>query len=296
MINKKSNDLIAIFLILGIFLIKYTATYYLFNNKLSLFVDEAQYWLWSENLAFGYYSKPPLLALIIKTFAYFFGDTEIALKSISNFCIAIASWFIFKLTTKLYSERAGLISIILFSLMPIAIFGSFFITTDLPLIMFWSISLYVLQLALNEQKKQYWLMLGILIGLGILTKYTFVYFYMCLFLYLIIFARSNLKLSKYNILLSVIATIIVVSPNIYWNIENGLVTFKHVVNENIEIHKRIYNPLNGLWFLAEQIVALGIFNFCILCFGFYKKLYKDKNQQFLLCFDIYINFNASNHE
>ena len=28
----------------------------------NLFGDEAQYWLWSKELDFGYYSKPPLLA------------------------------------------------------------------------------------------------------------------------------------------------------------------------------------------------------------------------------------------
>ena len=34
-------------------------------NQTDLFVDEAQYWLWGQEFAFGYYSKPPLIAWLI---------------------------------------------------------------------------------------------------------------------------------------------------------------------------------------------------------------------------------------
>ena len=34
-------------------------------SVVDLFFDEAQYWAWSRELAFGYFSKPPLLAWTI---------------------------------------------------------------------------------------------------------------------------------------------------------------------------------------------------------------------------------------
>src|SRR5437870_5283804 len=34
-------------------------------SLVDLFFDESQYWAWSRELAFGYFSKPPLLAWII---------------------------------------------------------------------------------------------------------------------------------------------------------------------------------------------------------------------------------------
>ena len=34
-------------------------------SSIPISVDEAQYWLWSQNFDFGYYSKPPLIAWII---------------------------------------------------------------------------------------------------------------------------------------------------------------------------------------------------------------------------------------
>ena len=35
-------------------------------NRTDLFVDESQYWLWGQNLDFGYYSKPPLIGWVIR--------------------------------------------------------------------------------------------------------------------------------------------------------------------------------------------------------------------------------------
>jgi 4-amino-4-deoxy-L-arabinose transferase-like glycosyltransferase len=37
----------------------------LFATPLELYPDEAQYWLWSRTLDFGYYSKPPVIAWAI---------------------------------------------------------------------------------------------------------------------------------------------------------------------------------------------------------------------------------------
>ena len=35
-------------------------------NYTDFFVVEAQYWLWAHHLAFGYFSKPPLIAGLIR--------------------------------------------------------------------------------------------------------------------------------------------------------------------------------------------------------------------------------------
>src|SRR5579863_10704572 len=45
-----------------------------------LYPDEAQYWLWSRHLAFGYYSKPPLVAWLIALTIAAFGDSEFAIR------------------------------------------------------------------------------------------------------------------------------------------------------------------------------------------------------------------------
>ena len=52
----------------------------LYTSDLNLYGDEAYYWGWAQNFAFGYYSKPPVVAWIIMMSTALFGDGEIAIK------------------------------------------------------------------------------------------------------------------------------------------------------------------------------------------------------------------------
>ena len=46
----------------------------LLSDAIPVSFDEAQYWGWSKDLAFGYYSKPPLLAWAIAAVTGVCGD------------------------------------------------------------------------------------------------------------------------------------------------------------------------------------------------------------------------------
>ena len=64
------NTHIMLFLLTFITFLK---IYALYISPLELSVDEAQYWDWSNNLEFGYFSKPPLIAWLISITTSIFG-------------------------------------------------------------------------------------------------------------------------------------------------------------------------------------------------------------------------------
>src|ERR1700753_886385 len=45
--------------------------------------DEAYYWIWSKNLASGYYDHPPAVAFVIRLGTMIAGDTELGVRLIS---------------------------------------------------------------------------------------------------------------------------------------------------------------------------------------------------------------------
>ena len=55
-----------------------------YNSPLNLSVDEAQYWLWSQNLELGFFSKPPLISWIIFISDYFFETSEFSIRFFST--------------------------------------------------------------------------------------------------------------------------------------------------------------------------------------------------------------------
>src|SRR5215472_7391862 len=56
--------------------------------------DEAQYWVWAQHLALGYYSKPPLVAWLIALSTGLAGDNEFAVRLSAPLLHAAAAGFV----------------------------------------------------------------------------------------------------------------------------------------------------------------------------------------------------------
>ena len=72
----------------------------------TLFYDEAQYWDWSRQLAWGYYSKPPMIAALIKFTTGIWGDGMLAVKLSSMLLYPLTAVFTGLLAQAL-NPRAG---------------------------------------------------------------------------------------------------------------------------------------------------------------------------------------------
>ena len=139
-LNLYLFGLCVLFLIIK--LISITAT------NFDLYGDEAQYWLWSKELSFGYYSKPPLLPWFIFLITFFFGDSFFVLKAIPVFLYCITSYLVFIFTKKLFKDLSlACCCALSFFLLPSVSLSSFLLSTDILLIFFWVCALiYVLNI------------------------------------------------------------------------------------------------------------------------------------------------------
>ena len=70
------------------------------QTNFNLYGDEAQYWLWSKDLSFGYFSKPPLLSWVIALVTFLFGDGFFVLKIIPVSVYCVSSYLIYILAKK----------------------------------------------------------------------------------------------------------------------------------------------------------------------------------------------------
>ena len=75
-------------------------------SPLQLYPDEAQYWLWSRHLEFGYFTKPPLIAWMIRA-TTLGGDAEPLVRLSSPLLHAAAGLFLFGAARRLYDARAA---------------------------------------------------------------------------------------------------------------------------------------------------------------------------------------------
>src|SRR5881227_2024728 len=83
-----------------------------------LYPDEAQYWFWAQHPAFGYYSKPPLIAWLIALTTAAFGDSEFAVRLSAPLLHAGAAGLIYAIAARLYDRRTGFWSAIAYATLP----------------------------------------------------------------------------------------------------------------------------------------------------------------------------------
>ncbi|HHD78267.1 MAG TPA: hypothetical protein ENK98_01290, partial [Epsilonproteobacteria bacterium] len=69
------------FLLFIIILSVYRA-FMLYTINPDLYIDEAYYWVWSQNFDWGYYSKPPMIAWVISLATGLAGESSLVMKSI----------------------------------------------------------------------------------------------------------------------------------------------------------------------------------------------------------------------
>ena len=159
----------------------------LYFTNFDLFGDEAQYWLWSQDLDYGYFSKPPLLAWIIALYSSAFGDSFFSLKIIPSAAYMFTAWAIYNLCKNIgLKKESSFECSLLFLLIPAVTFSSFIISTDIFLLLFWTLALNELVVIKNSKSFRNFLMFGIFIGLAFLSKYAAVYFIICLIIYILL--------------------------------------------------------------------------------------------------------------
>lgn len=134
--------------------------------------DEIYYWCWSQRLQLSYYDHPPMTAYMIRAATALFGDTLLAIRLpavVSTLTVlAVIGWL---------TRPRTLLPLVI--LTPMFTFGAVLVTPDTPLLMFWA--LYAAWLVKVHEKLadpaahlrfEWWVLGGIVLGCGILGKYT----------------------------------------------------------------------------------------------------------------------------
>lgn len=142
------------------------------DANLNLSIDEAQYFLWSLEPAWGYFSKPPMIAWIIAAATGFCGESEACIRLPALLLFAASAWILAALTARLYDAHTGMWAGIAFATLFLTSFYSWVMTTDSILLFLWSLALWLFLRALELDRWRDWLALGAAVGLGLLTKYT----------------------------------------------------------------------------------------------------------------------------
>lgn len=224
------------------------------SATLELHPDEAYYWLWSRQLDLSYFDHPPMVAWFI-WLSTLFSDAELWVR-LSGTLVALAvSGLIWQLALQLYRSvpvAAG--SVLLFNAYPLTLAGLMVVTPDIPVFLFWSLSLWLFLLLLQRQQVWLWYALGLSFGLALLSKYTAILLGPCVLLYLLL-SKERHWLKTVHPYLAVLTGLAVFLPVVYWNSRHDWVSFAFQLNHGLGGTARSLGPV--LEYLAGQLLITG---------------------------------------
>lgn len=192
---------------------------------MGLMPQDAYYYFYGQNLALSYFDHPGMIAYILRLFTTIFGDYP--------FVIKLADFTVSSLTICCFYILAGYFlpknkqnrALVLFATTALVSILSAISTPDVPLLLFWSLSLIALYKAIFAHKNGYWLWAGLLMGLAFDSKYSAVFLQFGLLIFLIFSARyRHLLLSKW-IWLCLMISVLATFPVFYWNYQNQYASF-----------------------------------------------------------------------
>ena len=264
----------------------------LFRTPLELYPDEAQYWLWSRTLAFGYYSKPPIIAWAIWASTALGGDTEPWVRLPAVLFQAGATLCAFWIGRRLYGSKAGLAGAALYALAPAIQLSATVVATDAPLLFFLGLALLAYVALLETQGRDRWLLaagLGGALGLAFLSKYAAVYALIGIGLHLAASPQARRGWTGASAALAIGVFALAVAPNLAWNAAHGFATLQHTAADAHWAKGQLFHLKALGQFLGEQFAVFGPIPFAVLIAGGAILAYRRRLEPadvLLLCFTL----------
>lgn len=221
-----------------------------------LFMDEAYYWVWSRSFEFGYFSKPPMVGWLIGLTTAVCGDAEMCVRVGPLLLYPVTAWWLYLVGRRLFGGAAGVAAALLFITMPGVWLGSWFVTTDALLLLFWSAALYFVLRALPDNRLVDWLLTGTCIGLGVLSKYTMLVFPASLLLYLALTPEHRHHLRRAPLYWALGIAVLILLPNLLWNAAHDFISIRHTA-DIAYLDRQLFHPARLGEFLAGQLLVYG---------------------------------------
>ena len=192
---------------------------------MGLMPQDAYYHFYGENLSLSYFDHPGMIGYILRGFTEVFGKTVFVVK-LADFVVTSFTLFSFhKLAGLFLSKNKALRALVLISSTIFVSIVSFNSTPDVPLLLFWTLSLISLYKAIFNNQKWQWILAGVFMGLAFDSKYTALLLQIGLLAFLVFSNPYRKLLISPWLWFSLVISVLITFPVWWWNYQNEFASF-----------------------------------------------------------------------
>ncbi|MGB2225905.1 MAG: glycosyltransferase family 39 protein [Polaribacter sp.] len=166
-----------------------------------------------------------MIGYLLRITSEILGQSVFVIK-LTDFLVTSSSLYFFYVLARhmlpIYKAKQALVLLVSTLFISIISFNS---TPDVPLILFWTLSVLALYKAIFENKKGYWILAGIAMGLAFNSKYTSLFLQIGLIGFLAFSNRYRKLFGSPWLYACLILSVVLTAPVFYWNYEHEFASF-----------------------------------------------------------------------
>jgi hypothetical protein len=217
------------------------------------FRDELYYIACSDHMAWGYVDQPPFSIAALWVSRLFFGDSLFALHLFPACAGAVVVALTGLITKELGGKRyAQVLASLCVIVAPLTLGMNSYFSMNSFDILFWTVSFYLLIIALKKGETTYWLLLGVILGLGLLNKISVLWLGAGMVVGLFFTSDRRLLLTK-KAWSAVLLAFALFLPHILWQVKNDFPTLEFIKNAT----SLKYVAASPFKMLSEQILNMN---------------------------------------
>ena len=256
--TKNINNLFFVFLFIHLLL--WVLAPSLTNKNLPLDTIEAL--AWGSNLDWGFNKHPPLSAFAVEIFYRIFGTNDWAYYLLSQLFVIVGFIAVYKFSNEiLNNQKLALLSVLLLEGIYFYNFTTPEFNVNVAQLPFWALTVYYTWRCIKYDKSTDYVFLGLFAGLGILSKYLFIYLIIGIKLVFIYFLRKGKKIKFSHYFIAGPITLLILLPHIIWLTENNYMTITYGLQRTGGVGSFLDHLIYPLIFLTKQIGLLAPFLF-----------------------------------
>ena len=223
-----------------------------------LVFDEAYYRLWGLFPSWGYFDHAPMVAWWVALGQLLAGDTALGTRLLGPLSAGLGSILLWRTALLLYGRPIADRSVLIFNAMLLPSVGSIVMTPDVPSVFFWGMTLWALAELRASQRGVWWLVIGLLMGLDLLAKYSGIFLGLGILLWVAIDHDQRHWFKSVMPYCGAIIAIVLFSPVLIWNAAHDYVSFAKQLSrtqgESFD-PKYLFEMIGAQWMLMTPLIG-----------------------------------------
>jgi hypothetical protein len=248
----------------------------IFATNYGYFRDELYYIVsGTQHLSLGYVDFPPFIAYVAALLNLVSGDSLLSIHMVPALNVSILVFVAGIIARELGGGKRAQLLAALSTLVTLAFlsFGSLF-SPDSFDSLWWSVLAYLVIRIVKRRQPKLWVVAGLVVGIGLLTKLTILFFVGFLLFSSLVFPSARQYLRSKWLVIGGLMSIAFIIPMIYWNATNNL----PMIHFYLEFRGDVSGggPLN---FLSNQLALTSYLGVPIFATGLYFYLKSNEGSQ-----------------